>query len=89
MYEAIDRGKDPRTLLEAQLKGFENAAEMPTACPKCEGALIERMSGEPGYAQRTRFHSCGDCLTVAWVFPEYSGRRMPSPPIPQGRRRHE
>ena len=70
MYEAIDRGRDVTTILEAQLKGFENPATMPTACATCGGTLVDRQSGEPDDCITTRFRSCEDCLTVAWVFPE-------------------
>ena len=87
-------------ILEAQLKGFENPAEIPTTCQRCGEATVEKMSGDPEFAIRTRFCSCETCLTVTWVFPEqtlreiddfpeYSGRRMPSPPIPHGRPRRE
>ncbi len=101
MYEAVDRGKAVKSILEAQLQEFENPAEMPTTCQRCEGAIVEKMSGDPEFAIRTRFRSCETCLTVTWVFPEQmlreiddlfphlSGQRMPSPPISGGRPRRE
>ncbi len=70
MYEAIDRERDVKEIVEAPLRGFENPATMPTACATCGGTLVDRQSGEPDDCITTRFRSCEDCLTVAWVFPE-------------------
>lgn len=100
VYEAADRGKDVKEVLEAQLKGFENPTEMPTVCGTCGGELADQEGGEPDDFLAPRFRSCEACLTVAWIIPEeqpsktgYSpavpGRRMPSPPpiAPESRRR--
>ena len=98
MYEAANRGMNVKTVLEAQLNGFENPTEEPTACTACGGALCDQKQvGSFGFGVRP-FRSCDSCLKVAWVFPKETrldddepllhGRGMPSPPVlSEGKRR--
>lgn len=101
MYEAADRGKDAKKLLEAQLKGFTNPAEEPVACAKCGEKLVESDDSDDtdgGFALTvTRYRACDGCLTVAWVakprelsndgFERLHGFELPSPPPDDAPRR--
>jgi len=100
MYEAVDRGKDAKAVLEAQLRGYENPKESPMVCPICDGSLSDQVSGEPDDCIVTHFRSCEGCLTVVWVLsketqpetgwsPKFAGDRRPSsPPLPHEPGRH-